>query len=325
MRNENVTSEDVLPKELAYKFFKLSLGGRLALFVSFVLIGIAIQFFFIFPGHMVLGFLIIGLSGMLMIGASYTKTPKDLGFEEWKPVTMKEFDRLLNNYAEIKKARIPLVLKKKPARAVFFVLALVMIFIFMFIYFSTERGGILVVGVDILLILYPLFLSGNILIHAPKDMEMKLDRFRAVIEDLSGTEDTRVTPYFRFDKDSAGKLIPEDVRLMVEPKRKPADLIGAQLQVSINKGPNGPVPYMYAVILAQEGGSSISRMKKMQWSLKYEGRSRGRTMISEPGGAEGFGYIVVRQPTESGGYETNRAQCTELARLVLHGMKQLEH
>jgi hypothetical protein len=310
--------------ELAYKLFGLSLGGRLALFVVLALAGILIQFLLYFPGHRVLGFLIIAFAGIFMIGTSYTKVPKDLGFEEWRPVTENEFDRLLNNFTLMKKAKIPLVLRKKPARVVFFILAFFLIIFMLFLYSGSRNALPLTVVVDALLLLYPLFLSGNIQVHAPKEMEMKLDRFKTVIEEVKKTgPGTAVTPYFRFDKDSAGKLIPEDVRLMLEPKRRPADLIGAQLQISINKGPSGNVPYMYAVVLAQEEGPSFPRLKRLKWRLTYQGRGRDRVMISEEGKQDGFGYVVVRQPTDDGGYETTREQCIDLARLILHGMKEL--
>ena len=41
---------------------------------------------------------------------------------------------------------------------------------------------------------------------------------------------------------------------MVEPRRKPADFLGAQFQVAVNNGPNGAVPYLYAVFLCRGKG-----------------------------------------------------------------------
>jgi hypothetical protein len=196
--------------------------------------------------------------------------------------------------------------------------------IFIIIFLINLRLRTLLIAVaDILIMLYPLFLSGNIQLHAPKELSMKLDRFQAVIKDVreSGSE-TSITPYFRFDQDSAGQLIPEDVRLMMEPRRKPTDVIGAQMQITINKGPNGAVPYMYAVILAKREGSSFSRLKTMQWKLRY-GSGDEKVMIRETGEEENFSYLVIRQPTEGGGYSMNATECVELSRLVMHGLEQL--
>lgn len=310
-------------KELDYVLFRLPVRTRLLLFGLLALTGAAIQFLFFFPLHTVIGFVFFALAGLFVLGASYTKAPKDLGFEEWKPVTFNEFKRVEKNYELVKTARLPVYLRKKAGRSMFIFLCFASFLVLIFVLASSESAVFPVILFDILLLFYPLFLTGNILLHTPKELEMKTRGFHGVIDDLERSgQEVRITPYFRFDKDSKGRLIPEDVRLMIEPRRKPPDLIGAQLQVSINNGPKGAVPYMYAVILTKREGNSFERLRAMGWKLVYN-RGREKKMITETGFEDEFAYLVVRQPTESGGYNTTDSQCIELARLVLYGMQQL--
>ena len=69
-----------------------------------------------------------------------------------------------------------------------------------------------------------------------------------------------ITLYLRLDKSKEGQQIPEDIRLMVEPRRKPADFLGVQLQVAANTGSNGSVPHMYAVFLCKGKGARPARL-----------------------------------------------------------------
>lgn len=310
-------------KELDYLLFRLPIGTRLLLFGLCAFIGAALQFLLFFPFHTIVGFVFFVAAGFFMLGASYTKAPKDLGFEEWKPVTFKEFKRVENNFELVKTARLPIYLRKKAGRVFFIILASVSLFFLLFVLAGSGNYLVAVILFDLILMFYPLFMTGNIHLHTPKDLKMKMDRFHGVVEGLGGNgQETKITPYFRFDKDSEGRLIPEDVRLMIESKRKPADLIGAQLQVSINNGPKGAVPYMYAVILTKRGGKSFERLQKMDWTIRYGG-GQEKKMVTENGSEDEFAYLVVRQPTGGGGYHTTESQCIELARLVLHGMRLL--
>ena len=115
-----------------------------------------------------------------------------------------------------------------------------------------------------------------------------------------------VTPYLRLDKDKKGREIPEDVRLMLEPRRKPADFVGIQIQVAINNGANGAVPYMYAVFLGKGKNNSFRALEKMNYG----------NYIKEPGGDEEYGYIVIRQKTGGGGYHTTTGNCINLYNTV---------
>ena len=90
-----------------------------------------------------------------------------------------------------------------------------------------------------------------------------------------------------------GHQVPEDIRLMVEPRRKPADFLGVQMQVAVNKGPNGNVPYMYSRVSLQGERAPPTRRSARHSFGDYE---------HEPGGDKEYGYVVVRQKTSGTGY-----------------------
>jgi hypothetical protein len=143
---------------------------------------------------------------------------------------------------------------------------------------------------------------------------MKMDRFGTIMTAAKKSPGGLiVTPYLRLDKDKEGKQIPEDVRLMIEPKRKPEDFLGTQIQIAINNGPNGAVPYMYAVFLCKGKGTSFDKLSKTDYG----------SMIKEPGGDDEYGFIVVRQRTGGGGYHTTPHDCKKLFGIVEEKLTQL--
>ena len=122
-----------------------------------------------------------------------------------------------------------------------------------------------------------------------------------------------VTPHLRLDKDKEGRQIPEDVRLMVEPRRKPEDFLGVKLQVALNNGPNGTVPYLYAVFHCRGKGPTCEAVSRMDFG----------DMISETGGDDEYGYVVVRQQTSGSGYHTDAGDCRRLYALVRQRLIEL--
>jgi hypothetical protein len=147
----------------------------------------------------------------------------------------------------------------------------------------------------------------------PAELKMKMDAFRAVVsaaEKADASLKLVVTPYLRLDKDKEGRQIPEDVRLLIEPRRKPEDFMGVQFQVAVNNGPNGAVPYLYAVFLCKGKGRSLSRFS----SIRAEG------FEVEPGADGEYGFVVVRQETSHGGYHTSPEDCNRLVEVVAEAL-----
>jgi hypothetical protein len=232
---------------------------------------------------------------------NFRNKPLDLGFEDWQPATLAEFNRIRSNLSATRKQRFsPL---HRGGLGVFFVIAAGALALVI------GMGGNGLAGIaflDAAVLLLPFAFSGNVSLWTPRELAFKM----LCLEPLAGAEpeggEIVVTPYLRLDKDKEDRRIPEDVRLMVEPRRKPADLLGAQFQVAVNNGPNGAVPYLYAVFLCRGKGPTFQAVSKMDFDA----------FIDEPGGDKEYGYVVVRQRTSGGGYHTDPEDCRRLYALV---------
>ena len=150
-------------------------------------------------------------------------------------------------------------------------------------------------------------------IWTPNELKLKMDRFTTVMEHAQNDKSIIITPYLRLDKDKKGREIPEDIRIMAEPRRKPEDFIGIQFQAAINNGQYGAVPYMYAVYLCKGKGRSFNIFNKMDY----------KPYIKETGGDEEYGTIVVRQVTSGGGYHTTNRACADLYDIVRQKLDRL--
>ena len=191
---------------------------------------------------------------------------------------------------------------------------LVILGVIAFFAFVAEAFGILVLILDFAIIFFPVSWTGIVQLWTPSQLKMKMERFSTVLNKAeSSVHRFIITPYLRLDKDKEGRQIPEDVRLMIEPKRKPGDFVGVQIQVAINNGPNGAVPYMYAVFLCKGKGKTFAHLSKASYA----------PMLKEPGGDNEYGYIVVRQRTSGGGYHTDPEDCRRLYTVVEDKLVQL--
>jgi hypothetical protein len=162
------------------------------------------------------------------------------------------------------------------------------------------------------MVAFPLFASGLIRLWQPTEMTMKVQTFSAILDESPG-EAFAMTPYIRFDKDKEGRQIPEDVRFMLELRRNPEDFVGVQFQIAINSGPNGKVPYMYAVFICRGEGPSFLRISAMDFD----------SFVKETEPDQDYSTVVIRQPTESGGYHTTAANCRRLFLAVLARLNEL--
>ncbi|HEY9055438.1 MAG TPA: hypothetical protein VIO60_11535 [Rectinemataceae bacterium] len=233
--------------------------------------------------------------------------PADTGLEEWRPVSMAEVDRLADALRLSKKTKARLAGGSLGSVALsIFLLVLAVLGM------AGGRGwGLL--ALDSFLFSFPALFFGRPAIFVPKALDLKMPCFQAVFE-AKARDNLVLTPYFRFDKDKEGRDIPEDMRLMLEPKHKPLDFVGVQLQAAVNKGPNGEVPYLYAVFLTKGKGPSYSRLS----SLRLPG------YVVEAGGDGEYGSLVLRQQTSGGGYATKPADCERLYQAVGRGLALLE-
>lgn len=285
-----------------FRFFKLSLASRIlasgGLFAAGIALELALRAGMFFPG------IILVLAGWVpLMLKKATNQPEDQGLEEWRPVPMSEIDRLDDGLRESKKLQ-------KRTRTVSPGLALGLggpaLLIFLGVSAAMERTDVYFIGVNAIVLLVPSLFFGRVKVFTPSEIAMKMPSFRALLSEKL-PEGIAVAPYIRFDKDRAGQDCPEDLRLLYELKRPPADLVGVQVQAAVNNGPNGAVPYMYAVVLTKgKAGPSYDVAQRVR-SSGYE---------IEAGGDESYGTVVIRQETGGTGYHTTPEDCRKLLRLV---------
>jgi hypothetical protein len=285
-----------------FRFFRLGLPSRLVLAGGLFLAGVALEL--ALSAFTPLG-VVVALAGWLpLMLKKATNKPDDQGLEEWRPVPMAEVDRLYDGLTESKKLRKK---TRSVSTGVALGLGLPAFLVFLGASAVMGRSDLTFTAWNAAAFLVPALFFGRVKVFTPSEIAMKMPCFRALLAERL-PESVAVAPYIRFDKDSAGADVPEDLRLLYELKRSPADLVGIQVQAAINKGPNGAVPYMYAVVLTKG---------KEGPSYRTAARAKASGYEIEAGGDEEYGTVVMRQETGNGGYETSPSDCTRLLRLCL--------
>jgi hypothetical protein len=281
---------------------------RIILFALVELIGIIVQI--IIPGGFFPGIIIMAAGWILLWAKNYDNRPKDQGFEDWKPASVNEVERIRSNINRSKQTKLPVYFNPTARNAAVFIFLGALIVSF-FIAASAGFNRLFIIILDAFIVAVPLLFSGLVKLWVPAELSMKMDTFTSIL-DISLPKDLKLTPYIRFDKDKEGRKIPEDLRFLLEKSRMPEDLVGAQFQIAVNNGPNGKVPYMYAVFICRGKGPSFQRISQDDFNR----------FIKETGGDDEYGTIVIRQPTENGGYHTDDKDCKRLYRTVATSLSE---
>lgn len=275
----------------------LGLSARLALAAGCFALGALAQI--ALPWGLVPGFALI-LAGYLPLRLKpITNKPADQGLEEWRAVSMAEIDRLADTLKASKAA-----FGKSIGGKVLMAMAAALTAVVAIASLAVSADLSLVVA-DGLLFALPAMFFGRVRAFVPRELAAKMPCFQAIFA-AGAPEGVVVTPYLRFDKDKEGRDVPEDIRLMVEPRRKAEDFVGVQLQAAMNKGPNGEVPYLYAVFLTKGRKASHTAFRAM----------RARGYVVEAGGDDDYGSVVLRQETSGTGYATKPSDCARLFEVV---------
>jgi hypothetical protein len=284
--------------EVKFVVPRLPFPARMAVFAGFAAGGLALQV--LIPGGF--GFLpglLLMVPGLVFMGArNFRNKPMDVGQEDWQPASVREFDRIKSNLQLTREKGYSVIYRTGFG----WFIAVVLIAAALILRGGGFRLGALACA-DALVLLIPFLFTGNV----SQELAFRMRVFEPILssEPAEGG-DVIITPYLKLDKNSQGQQIPEDIRLMVEPRRKPADFLGVQLQVAVNKGPNGNVPYMYSVFLCKGKGATYEALSAARFS----------DYVHEPGGDKDYGYIVVRQKTSGTGYATTDADVRRLYDMV---------
>jgi hypothetical protein len=215
---------------------------------------------------------------------------------------MTELDRLMDHIQRLRKTAIPAGYGKG---ALMFLTA-----------FAAAVGLLALLGgnstaafiiADLYLLFAPCLWFLRVQKWYPPGITRQLRDFGEVIS-YQWPQGVKLAPSFCLDRDSDGKSIPMDLKLMAEPSPKPQDFIGAQFQLTYNKGPNGNVPYMYVVFITQSRGTTWKTLKQ----LRYNGFVTEASSSVEDGTE--YGTVVLRLDTNSrsDGYHTKRADIDRL-------------
>lgn len=278
-----------------YRISGLGTASRLIVFGASSVLGMGIQI--LMPSLFWVGTLLLILPQVLLIAKPWTNKPKDKGEEDWQAVGEAELDRIAESFKSSRRIKIPLWYR--PLSGLPFTLVLGILWLF------SLRSPFSLFWLDALILLWPTLHFLRIVLWIPRDFEMIVRSLQAA-RSVVPPKDLTITPYLRLDRDDTGLRIPEDARLLVESRRKKDDLVGIQIQGAINSGPNGKVPYLYAVVLTHGKGPS--------WKGFSDYAIPG--YVVEAGGDDTYGTVVIRQKTEGGGYHTTEADCERLMRIV---------
>lgn len=286
----------MIPVPVRFRFGRFGLGARLVLFVVLALLGAALQI--AVSGAFVPGLLIMAAGLPLLAAVPWTNKPADLGEEAWTAVGEAEFDRLADSFRSARKLKVPFLYRPLAGLPITVVLV--------FLAFSTGAADprIGAVFADAAVLFWPALHFLKVRVWVPRNLSLAMEALQAALSaDLPAG--VSAVPYLRLDRDAQGLRIPEDARIMLEPRRAVGDLVGVQLQVAINNGPNGAVPYLYAVV--------ITRGKAESWRRAAELRRSLRNFEVEAGGDDEWGSVVIRQKTGGGGYRTDPSECRRIA------------
>lgn len=288
--------------EMRYVLSKIAFPPRLLIFAAFGAAGLAAQVLLPGAGGFLLGVVVMVPGLLFMFRRNFKNKPMDIGKEDWQPVSVREFDRIKSNLQLTREKRYSVIYRGGFG----WFIAIVLLVIAFFLSGAERRLGALVFA-DAFVLLVPFLFSGNVSLWTPQELAFRMKVFEPILssEQAEGG-DIIITPYLRLDKDKEDHQIPEDIRLMVEPRRKPADFLGVQMQVAVNKGPNGNVPYLYSVFLCKGKGETYQALSRERFG-DYE---------REPGGDKEYGYVVVRQKTSGTGYHTTDADVRRLYDMV---------
>ena len=234
----------------------------------------------------------------------------------WKPVAMTDLDRMRDRIAASKKAKIPakytLGIGGGLTFAAFFLLALCGI--------AEGAGGFFAI-LDLYLVFFPFLWFAQIEKWQPA-ISLNIDALSPVI-DAKPPEKFRLSPMLLFSDEDKDQ-VPSDIRLMLAPSPDAPqelrdELLGVQFQLTFNTGPNGSVPYAYAVFITKGQGKIWQALKVIRfpsWVTEAGSSTEGGTV---------YGTVVLRLDTKSrsDGYHTRADDVAGLYNMVVQALARI--
>lgn len=276
----------------------------------------ALSFLFLesFLINLVLALLLLGYTSYLLISSNFTNKPADIGREDWQTVTMTEIARIQFQIKRMKNASVPFAYTKLFAVfvTIFFIAA---IFLFFILFENTQ---LILSVICLYLIFIPFLWSARVDRWYPAVLASKLAEYDQILQ-YPYPKTIKIVPSVRFDQTTQGDRLPEDCKFSLsylpETGISIPDLIGIQIQLAHNSGPNGTVPYFYTVV--------VTKGRSKSWRTLSKFTEDG--FVCESGGDEEYGTLVIRQDTKirSDGYHTKPEDVNHLLKTSITAVQTL--
>jgi hypothetical protein len=203
------------------------------------------------------------------------------------------------------------------------------------------QGGsvFLLVVIDGLTMLLPLWLFGRVSTWQPPNLAMRLSQLWSIHLAASSDPKLEFQPSLQIAKTQDGS-VPIDVRLMVKIKASDPNFMGIQVQTSLNDVQSREYPYTYCVLIAKPEFGLVEKAKRVVelppeggftvgfLGLFADANEKKEAVFPKLDGAvvelkrEGDMEIaVVRQGTGGNGYTTSSEQAYQVF-LVARGLAQ---
>jgi hypothetical protein len=243
---------------------------------------------------------------------------------EWKPTSRAEF---IEAYRKIKKtARF---VNTSASGIVYVVVIVVLSFILIPLleeFYRDLSREIIFLAVDLFLIGFVVFSSGNRTIWNPPGLKMKLEwlLFADALVNKNWPGGLVVEPQF-YVEEKQDQYVPLDAKLMVNVKGKPPPgLLGLQYSLSLNSVQNKKYPYFYGVVVARREFGLKQKFAGIDGS-HTAAALRHSLLMQFKQQKDGIDIIVIRQDTDiAKGYYTPKKAIQQLVALSVNILRSLK-
>ncbi len=163
-------------------------------------------------------------------------------------------------------------------------------------------------------LLLPLWLNGIRTTWNPSELRLKGEALEVARDEIASeiAGELDVVPLLALREGRRGRY-PVDARLMLRPATEDGSgFLGVQMQVALNNVQGTDYPYLYCVVLGEEG----FRLPKARRRHRLPGGSV--ELVTERGDGDDVSYLVIRQHADkAGGWHTEPFQIREIVRVAV--------
>ena len=240
----------ILAQSLPYK-------PRMALIAALLLAGLGLELAVSFWAGLA-SLLAASLLGMVK---GYDARPKVTGELKWERVTPDEYSRIKLKAEQLKRWDEDLFDITNTAGVLVFAAACALcagLYLVLAANFGFPSGYWVLVGLDAVVILAPLWFTGVREYLRKDQLVIKINILQNIMETLTSPSEVQVFPMLALAETVEGRKAPEDARLLIKLVGAPAAFHGIQVQLSINNVQGKDYPYLYCVLIAASGSGILA-------------------------------------------------------------------